>query len=30
MLPEPYDVEKLKTGALVSIGLAISLMLSAV
>jgi ZIP family zinc transporter len=30
MLPEAYDVEKLNTGALVSIGFAISLMLSAV
>jgi ZIP family zinc transporter len=30
MLPEAYDVEKLNTGALVSVGFAISLMLSAV
>ena len=30
MLPEAYDVEKLNTGALVSIGFAISLLLSAV
>jgi ZIP family zinc transporter len=30
MLPESYDVEKVSTGALVAIGFAISLMLSAI
>jgi ZIP family zinc transporter len=30
MLPEGYDVEKVNTGALVAIGFAISLMLSAI
>ena len=30
MLPESYDVEQVSTGALVAIGFAVSLMLSAV
>ena len=30
MLPESYDVEQISTGALVAIGFAISLMLSAI
>jgi hypothetical protein len=30
MLPEAYDVERTRTGALVAVGFAISLMLSAI